>query len=417
MSGKGLEEKIRDIRIYADRLAVQASIASMERQKGMDEEQKDIAAMVVSSRRSQDHGFNTIANRFESMAQSLNQTESLRHDDRRLLESMAESLNQIFGHLKDNPTRLSSSTKYLEPNYSAEGPQDFQNRSPSPSSMLALEGNRQQLDTLLSRLNVDHQADVATSDTVKQLKLIHILSLESQDRAVALISSPQIYTWLTSTTSCAFHVNGQMFSSEYEARQSPLSYVCAKFVDSVLARARHHQNSISNPVVVLRWFCGQHTNISTNYDAHPPGMLNNLLSQLVHQLLSLGIESTPAHLSPLGHDPTLSDLCGLFMELTESLPIGTILFCILDGVSYYEDAQRRTELAEVLLMLTTLKRQCYEATKGPLIKILTTAPLRSLLAPEFFDNDEVLNMDESYPPNGGFTALQWDAGIGRKIDE
>ena len=34
------------------------------------------------------------------------------------------------------------------------------------------------------------------------------------------------------------------------------------------------------------------------------------------------------------------------MELTQNLSLGAILFCILEGVSYYEDAQRRDELIE-----------------------------------------------------------------------
>ena len=302
----------------------------------------------------------------------------------------------------------------LEPDGSAKNPQDFQPQSSPPDSMLAQEGNRQQLHAFLGKLNVD-EADIANNDTIQHLKSIHILSLESQDRVVALIKSPKIHTWLTSTTSSVLHINGQMFSSEHEARRSPLSYTCAKFADSILAKARHPEASNSNPTVILRWFCGQHTDVCTDYDAHPPRMLRNLLSQFIHQLLSLGIESTSAHLPSLGDDPTLSDLCGLFVGFAQCLPTGSTLFCILDGVSYYEDARRRDELTEVLLMLKTLKNQSYEATKGPLIRVMTTAPLRFFLATELFDIGEVLNMSERYPPDGGFTALKWDVGIGRKL--
>ena len=312
--------------------------------------------------------------------------------------------------------RPASNIGYPEPKSSATIPQGLQQQLPAPYSFIAGEGNRQQLRTLLGNLDFDRETNVAHKDTVQQLGLINILSRESQDRAVALMNSEQIHTWLTSITSSVLHINGQMFLSEYEARQSPLSYTCAKFVDSILAQTRQSQASTSSPTVVLRWFCGQHTNFRTDFDAHPPGMLNNLLAQLINQLLKLGLESTLGNLPSLGHDPTLSDLCELFVKLTRSLPVGTRLFCILDGVSYYEDAQRGKELKEVLLMLKTLTRQTYEAWRGPpLIKILTTTPLRLFLASRVFEKDEVFDMKERYPPNGGFTPMQWDTGIGRVL--
>ena len=420
MSGKELQGKIGNIRTYARRLSDQANIAFIERQKGMYEAQKCTASIVVSSMRSQDHGFNTIAHNLESFEQSLNHhhkvLESQRHDDTTRIKSMAESLNNFLSLLKENPVfhpSPASNKKHCRPNSPAEDPQDFRHGPPSPDSTLGRERKRQQLHALLCKLNVDHE--LADTDTNQQVRLIYILSRESQDRAVALINSPQMHLWLTSTTSSVLHINGQMFFNEHEARQSPLSYTCAKFIDSVLAQVKHAQTSTINPTIVVRWFCGQHTNVRTDYDAHPPGMLNNLLWQVICQLLDLGIDSTSAGLPPLGHDPTLSDLCELFAGVAQSLPPGTILFCILDGVSYYEDAQRRDELTEVLLMLKTLTLQLHEASKGPLIKILTTAPMRSSLASRIFESDEIFNMNERYPPNGGFTALQWDAGIGREL--
>lgn len=152
----------------------------------------------------------------------------------------------------------------------------------------------------------------------------------------------------------------------------------------------------------------------TDYDAHPQGMLNNLLAQLIHQM----IRSTP-HPKSFDFrlpkiDPQLSELCDLFVQLAEAFPLDTILFCIIDGISYYEDTDRQIECAQVLSMLTNLTRR---AVNGPLIKLLVTASLRSHCAHEFFEADEVLNMDECYPSNGGFSALQWDVGVGWAIDQ
>ena len=92
----------------------------------------------------------------------------------------------------------------------------------------------------------------------------------------------------------------------------------------------------------------------------------------------------------------------------------TILFCIIDGISYYEDAECQIDCTEVLSMLTNLTRR---AANGPLIKLLITAPLRSHYVHELFEGRELLNMDEHYPSNGGFSALQWDVGVEWAIDQ
>lgn len=153
----------------------------------------------------------------------------------------------------------------------------------------------------------------------------------------------------------------------------------------------------------------------TDYDAHPKGMLNNLLSQLISQILSSfpPLKLTQYHQPNV--DPQLSGYCDLFAQLVKALPTDTILFCIIDGISYYEDSSRQAECTEVLSMLTTLTGRSQDATNGPLIKLLTTCPLRSHIMHHFFQPEEIYNMDEHYPSNGGFTALQWDVGVGEVI--
>ena len=68
---------------------------------------------------------------------------------------------------------------------------------------------------------------------------------------------------------------------------------------------------------------------------------------------------------------------------------------------------------EVLSTMTNLARG------GPgnnnnecLIKLLVTAPLRSHHVQDLFADTERLDLDEYIEPNGGFTAAQWDMGIG-----
>ena len=147
-------------------------------------------------------------------------------------------------------------------------------------------------------------------------------------------------------------------------------------------------------------------------DAHPPGLLNNLLSQILHQFFENSLEATIEDLVSPNPEPQLSDFCHVFVQLVNALPTGTILFCVIDGISYYEDADRRDECMDVLTMLVDLTAQSQDLTDGPLIKLLITAPLRSHYVQRLFEDEAIMNMDEKYAPNGGFTAMQWDFGVG-----
>lgn len=155
----------------------------------------------------------------------------------------------------------------------------------------------------------------------------------------------------------------------------------------------------------------------SDYDAHPPGMLSNMVRQLITQLLRYPLLPQLNHLSVIGKDPPLPELCTLFMSLVEALPTGSILFIVIDGISYYEDEDRREECMEGLSMLTNMTRGDPGFIHGCLTKLLVTAPLRSHCVQDLFEDTEILDLDEYIAPNGGFTALQWDMGIGRVIPD
>lgn len=72
---------------------------------------------------------------------------------------------------------------------------------------------------------------------------------------------------------------------------------------------------------------------------------------------------------------------------------------------------------EVLSMLTNMTRGDSGFIHGCLTKLLVTAPLRSHCMQDLFEDMEILNLDEYIAPNGGFTALQWDMGIGRVVSD
>lgn len=396
----------------------------MQNQNRLLDGGKDLTRLMVTSTRKQDRGFTTVSLQQNTMIEVVKSQGQRIQSQENLLRGQASLLNQLLDTLKASPPRkfepLPGLTyEHLEYEDSTDGYQTPRGRSPSPGVMENQERSRKRLDDLLKVLNVE--VDTAAEDASSILRIISSLSSGSQDRAVALIMAPVMQTWLTGAVSLPLLVNGQMFSSEGEIRQSPLSYCCAKLVDNIVPRNTSSETRTKRTVFAVRWFCGQHTNMydygpgMTDYDAHPPGMLNNMLAQLITQLLECPFLPQLQDISLTRQDPQLVELCSLFSQLVRALPRGSILFVVIDGISYYEDEERREECMEVLSTLTELTRESSESANGCLVKLLVTAPLRSHYVLDLFDDTEILDLDEYIPPNGGFTALQWEMGVGRVI--
>ena len=396
----------------------------MQYQKRLLDGGRDLTKLVVTSTRKQDRGFATVVLQQGDLMEAFGSQEKQIQSQQKLLERQADTLNQIFNMLKATPPQLfHEPLRLTHPGCedSVDSYQTPRSRSASPGASHDQERSRQQLGHLLEAPNFNCVADTAAKDNSILLDSIGKLSSGSQDRAVALITSPVMLKWMTSTVSLPLIVNGQMFSSEAEIRQSPLSYFCAKLIDSILPPTTSLRPAKNRGIFAVQWFCGQHTNFldygpeSSDYDAHPTGMLSNMLVQLIVQLLECPVLPQLDHLPIIGNDPRLSELCDLFTVLVEALPKGSILFIVIDGISYYEDEDRQEECIEVLLMLTELTRGGPGFRKECLTKLLVTAPLRSHCVQDLFEDTETLDLDEYIAPNGGFTALQWDMGIGRVI--
>ena len=254
----------------------------MQNQKRLLEGGKDLTRLVVGSTRKQDRGFTTVVLRQDDLMAAFRSQEER-------IQGQADLLNQMLNTLKATSLRTFHEPpiiKHLECEYSIDGYQTPRGRSPSPGAIQQQETSRQRLSDLLKALDFDFVADTAAKDASALQHIVGNLSSGSQDRAVALITSPVMQEWMTSTVSRSLVVNGHMYSSEEEIRQSPLSFVCAKLVDSIPPRISS-QPAGSRGIFAVRWFCGQHTNFNdygpdlSDYDAHPPvGHLSDLFPTL-----------------------------------------------------------------------------------------------------------------------------------------
>ena len=246
--------------------------------------------------------------------------------------------------------------------------------------------------------SLSYGSDVPSRDVQNCLRLAGTLSIDDQNRAVALMRSPKLRSWIKSTSSAALLLNG----NSKVVRRSPVSFVSAKLADSLRTEG---------PLIALRFFCGEHHNESQDPDASPPGMMNSLLAQLLEQYNDFNLADV-RHLDKVKNDDVAS-LCKVFGKLVAQLPPQIILFCIIDAVSYYEDTDRRAELLAAIGSLLRLAANDSDCV----FKFLLTSPGRSRHVCKLFDKHEIFDLPAYCPNQGGFTALQWGVKMGHDVEE
>ncbi|KAL6721426.1 hypothetical protein ACLMJK_000529 [Lecanora helva] len=211
-------------------------------------------------------------------------------------------------------------------------------------------------DALLRSL--DHDSNQLLCDIEEALRQIFLVPLTDQDRAIAIIQDPVVEEWLVEPGFGALlvHANGRRHDNI-----SPASVACAMIIHLFT-------NTITTnriPIITLYWFCGSHTN-------RPNGNALGLMRSLNCQLLLAGPFDH-------GYKPTrnfdgqdLSKLLDMFTKLLRQLPDGTAVVCVIDGISFYEDAALRDNTCKLVKKLVKLTR--FDA---PIFKVLISSAIRT----------------------------------------
>ena len=268
----------------------------------------------------------------------------------------------------------------------------------------------QRLYTYEQALEVlDYQDSVLLSDLESNLRLAWNLPQSSQDRAVWLMHSSKLQSWLTTISSSAIFINGSLDNS---TRQSPTSFVCARLLDAQSLGAEDKAFKQCS-IFAYAFFCGQHAN-PTDPDFGPCGILRNLLSQLLASHREFEISTVQ---SLLQIDPNdIEELCNTFLLLIEQLPPQHMVYCIVDNITLYEDSPvGREEVSVFVQMLLGVVESC--TAKNCLFKILVRSPGVSRAMYQNFDAEDVLWMPKRVDTQGGFSSMKWSDSIGQCVDD
>ena len=230
---------------------------------------------------------------------------------------------------------------------------------------------------MLKLLKFDNELPI--DDTNLCLNIYYVMDQATKARALWVVRSESVRQWLGSVASSALIVHGNHDAVE---TRSPLSLLCAKAVALFTSKP---------DTIVIRYFCGLHVRASKPR-GNVSGMLNSLVGQLVVQAQRLGIDLDLAALDPEdlygAKRDDLAALLRIFRQCVRRMPSSYIVHCIVDGVSFYEDNQRKNETLAAMRKLYRM----VSAAHSVAFKLLVTAPARTRWVHSLFLEDEILEV-------------------------
>jgi hypothetical protein len=212
------------------------------------------------------------------------------------------------------------------------------------------------------------------------------LDEDSKARASAMVQHDKLRIWLAKgAASRALLVNGHSDLGSAEG-QSPLS-----LVDAELVTISERMDS----AFVIKYFCGLHTeNLDPSPASSSVGLMVSLVGQLLSQMLSREFDIDISFLEKSDwknvESHQLLALYVVFRELVRQLPPKTLLVCVLDEVNLYETRSLGADTDAVLRRLTRLVANSTEV----IIKMLVTCRGRALDFQQYFQEDDILDLDE-----------------------
>jgi hypothetical protein len=220
---------------------------------------------------------------------------------------------------------------------------------------------------LLELMDVHHLR--ALDDEQHIIRRGHSLNAESISHAATMFQAPQVHQLLHGPGSGVVLVNLCSDRSQ-NGKISPITNVCATLTQAIRA--------LSDANVVLTFFCGQHSTSSSDL-LGPQGLMRSLVAFLIlslvqHECIS---DSTPVYFKAFQGDferLSFKDTCDLFAHLIGLVPREITVYCIVDGISYYERENWREDYDMMMHCFGTVIENRDIATT---FKLLMTSPTMS----------------------------------------
>ena len=209
-----------------------------------------------------------------------------------------------------------------------------------------------------------HPAD----DFENALRTGHDFDPTSLGQANGLLQTPHFRTWSRPNQPAFLLVDGGIESSGSE-RLSAMSFLCASLIAGLV--------KLNRGIVCLHFFCGSHTSSRQSFTG-PTALIRSLIFQMIMELTRRGtltLELIDRRSFKDGieqHD--LKALCKTFHLLIGQLPLNTPIYCIIDGLSWYETPEMQHELEYIV---DSLRALVVDDRLRPVFKVMMASPNES----------------------------------------
>jgi hypothetical protein len=212
---------------------------------------------------------------------------------------------------------------------------------------------------------------IALQDLENVLKESSTINSTSRSQSYSLIQSEQFQNWLSGQRSALLLVDMNGVPDALE-RISATSVLCATLLCSLANAARM--------AISIHFFCGLHTapndpllhTALNNPLSGPTGLVRSLIVQVLrYQDFDLRFINSWRYYEALRHND-LSSLCETLQSLVRQIRGLAVIFCVVDGISFYENEAWLEDLSYILQKLSELTHENYGSYHYPIFKLLIT---------------------------------------------
>lgn len=148
-------------------------------------------------------------------------------------------------------------------------------------------------------------------------------------------------------------------------------------------------------------------------DASVVRMMRSLVGQLLIQHKRFDLSFFRRYHASRVVENDINTLCDIFDNLVLELPKHTMLFCVIDSISFYEDHFRRDDTVLAISRLYNVTTLQHNA----ILKLLVTTPGRSIYVKDYLPKNKILLVpEEADGRRQGFSALSWNRNAGRQVE-
>ncbi|KAK3320262.1 hypothetical protein B0T19DRAFT_468501 [Cercophora scortea] len=199
-----------------------------------------------------------------------------------------------------------------------------------------------------------------------QAALRNVPSYHNQEQIGLIMQDPRFTTWLRALNSQFIIVHDEKSLQDISAL-STMSYLCALM-----------SQMLSSPgMFCLTFFCGLHTRATEDTLDGSRGIIQSFILQLLAAfgetsfLIQGGFDKNTLLQGLMMDD--LGSMFSVFSLLLENIQAG-VVYCFVDGASWYHTDARSNEMKAVVHFLAGLVDQVQLANRGLVLKVLVTNP-------------------------------------------